>query len=641
MSTAADEHALRRTHSEEGASISDASHTSQRVRLPHHLDPAVSRRGTVPSASVSSRGTPLHSTGAGPTPPIDWDVPLFTDEPRHIAPPPPLPPPPPANEPGQQRAAPPHGFVWMLKALLGFAGPDAKARRDLISVILRLSFGFAQVVVIITLLAYSAHHGSPTMPGKTEWKACEKPLGTWNALWIIRVALNSSLAYWNWRIERNARRMREPQRRGNNRADIDTELATQRYLNGRPHYPPIDGGPPGPRRQPTRPTGLSYEGTARGSGNTASADPVPQSRLHVQVCLLTCFVSLAWFLTAHVLAYTSVHTCRYSAPHLWWLTFGILCVLYALILEVFVLGLLVFILGPVLYLLWNIFLLCLGRHPLQNPHYIKPDIGKLPKSILEQIPLVLYIPTPPDEPAKDPSGLNVPPAAHAYPPATDPNPSASASAAEPGSTAPAKRRRFAFFRAKSTKKPPRSSSQQDGLDKTGRGAKTGKKGAVEVDEEDVPWDEMWEKSEYPFVRLEGNRAVCAICLTDFEEPRRVRGPGASPEKDKNADESESKAVQTGEGKKSEDEGAGSSEGGGAGETEEIQVEEVTEEERDALKLDDAGEGPQPLRLLMCGHAFHQTCVDPWLTDVSGRCPTCQRPVENPAPTKKGKTRRRT
>ena len=96
------------------------------------------------------------------------------------------------------------------------------------------------------------------------------------------------------------------------------------------------------------------------------------------------------------------------------------------------------------------------------------------------------------------------------------------------------------------------------------------------------------------------------------------------------------------------------------------MEEVTEEERDALKLNDAGEGAQPLRLLSCGHVFHvsillslsffrhpssllltglgraaqKTCLDPWLTDVSGRCPICQRPVEVPQPSKKGKRRRR-
>lgn len=65
--------------------------------------------------------------------------------------------------------------------------------------------------------------------------------------------------------------------------------------------------------------------------------------------LLTSFISLAWFLTAHILEYTSVNDCRFSSPHLWWLTFGILCILYVTILEIFLLGLLVFILGPVIY----------------------------------------------------------------------------------------------------------------------------------------------------------------------------------------------------------------------------------------------------------------------------------------------------
>lgn len=36
--------------------------------------------------------------------------------------------------------------------------------------------------------------------------------------------------------------------------------------------------------------------------------------------------------------------------------------------------------------------------------------------------------------------------------------------------------------------------------------------------------------------------------------------------------------------------------------------------------------PEPLRLLLCGHVMHKTCVDQWLTAVSGRCPVCQRAV---------------
>lgn len=327
--------------------------------------------------------------------------------------------------------------------------------------------------------------------------------------------------------------------------------------------------------------------------------------------MCTSFISLAWFVTAHILAYTSVDTCRFSAPHLWWLTFGILCILYVMILEIFLLGLLVFILGPVLYvrnnsrravrngidnyhstqLAWNIILLCFGRHPLQNPHYINPDIGKLPKSIVQQIPLVLYIPPPPGESADDSTPIAIPPAAHQYPP-KDSSPT---TASKP----PPPKRRFAFFRRKRASKN-KSSLTRDAE----KGDATGKPGdGAPEEDEDVPWDEMWEKSDYPFVRLEGNRAVCAICLMDFEEPRRIRGRAAAA-----AGKTHSQSQSLG--------------AAGAG-TQEVQVEEVTEEERDALHLNDAGEGAQPLRLLSCGHAFHvSTCpsvlflVEVFVTDRS-------------------------
>ncbi|POY73579.1 hypothetical protein BMF94_3112 [Rhodotorula taiwanensis] len=46
--------------------------------------------------------------------------------------------------------------------------------------------------------------------------------------------------------------------------------------------------------------------------------------------------------------------------------------------------------------------------------------------------------------------------------------------------------------------------------------------------------------------------------------------------------------------------------------------------------------PELLRLLPCGHALHSPCLDEWLR-VSGRCPLCQKPVEEPA-AKKGRKR---
>lgn len=41
---------------------------------------------------------------------------------------------------------------------------------------------------------------------------------------------------------------------------------------------------------------------------------------------------------------------------------------------------------------------------------------------------------------------------------------------------------------------------------------------------------------------------------------------------------------------------------------------------------DQGPEPEPLRLLECGHVMHRSCVDQWLTTVSGRCPVCQKAV---------------
>ena len=42
----------------------------------------------------------------------------------------------------------------------------------------------------------------------------------------------------------------------------------------------------------------------------------------------------------------------------------------------------------------------------------------------------------------------------------------------------------------------------------------------------------------------------------------------------------------------------------AGEIQEVRVEEMTAGDAERLRLEDAGEGSQPLRLLGCGHVFH-------------------------------------
>jgi len=339
------------------------------------------------------------------------------------------------------------------------------------------------------------------------------------------------------------------------------------------------------------------------NSHTSPASPdtpeaAPHSILYSRLTLLSSLMTMTWFLTAQILVYTSLNTCRHSSPHLWWLTFGILCIMYIMVLEIVVLGVVVFIVAPILFLLWNVILICLGRHPLQHPTAIKPEIGKLTKSVVDRIPLVMYIPPPPDEVAKD--GIRVPEAAHTYPPTTP--------------TLPAQKRRFKWWKRKGNKGKGGDAS----VEKGSMNEKTlqGEGGLTEV----VLWEENWEQGEYPFVRLEGNRAACAICLMDFEEPKRVRGVTAG--------EVNENAGATGEGEAIEQL------------VREVPVERVGETP-EQLKLSDAGDGAQPLRLLACGHVFHKTCLDPWLEKVSGRCPVCQRPVEllEPGQKKAGRQRR--
>jgi hypothetical protein len=217
-------------------------------------------------------------------------------------------------------------------------------------------------------------------------------------------------------------------------------------------------------------------------------------------------------------------------------------------------------------------------------------VDKLPKAIIDAIPLVMYIPPPPDELSGESATL--PENVHAYPPKPPP--------AQP-------KRRFRFLRRK-----PAQDRKTDG---SNQGDSQKKEGG------EIKWEDCWEPGAYPFVRLEGNRAACAICLLDFAEPKRVVGAPLPTDAGGNkAAAVASDAQDT------------------ADITEEVQeifVEQPLEEDRHIrLKLMDAGEGPQPLRLLQCGHVFHvrllvhgdvyfihnvswqKTCLDPWLRDVS-------------------------
>lgn len=470
----------------------------------------------------------------------------------------------------------PHlSLILRVKTFFGF-GPDAsRTRKALVSVVWSLAYGFIQVAAIIAVLAVASVVMSPTEANVRQINACGRPLVAWNCIWIVKVCLSSTLAYWNFVRVRKAERTGRP-------GDTESGDRSRTSNDGGPHR----NDPPSRRRQ-RDPHRRGRNASSGGTPNQEEPSP-PYSYLYARLSLLSSMLTLTWFLTAHILEYTSVNSCRISSPLVWWLTFGILCTMYFLVLEVLVFGFLVFMVLPFIMLFYSIILLCLGRHPLQNPHYIKPEIDKLPKAIVERIPLVIYIPPPPEDDGKA-QPISLPKPVHSYPPKA------------PASRTP--RRRFAFFHRRSNK------SEQ------GTEIRDGKQSTKSEVKDPETWEDNWEQCKYPFVRLEGNRAACAICLMDFEEPKRLSTAAETSTTEKSEEQAAVTLAEDNPPRQREEEV-------------EIPVERITEEERGGLpRLEDAGVGPQPLRLLACGHVFHKTCIDPWLTDVSGRCPVCQRPVE--------------
>ncbi|KAF9028995.1 hypothetical protein BDZ89DRAFT_1065706 [Hymenopellis radicata] len=453
-----------------------------------------------------------------------------------LTPPPPPPPPPPSP---QRRNTPPRSLYARTLAFLGVGRNASAVRRANASLAWNFAWAMAQAIVIIVMLALSSHLQSKTRPGLNEWEACSRPLGVWSCLWLVRICLSCTLYFWRWKRER-----------------------------ARPNATDAESG-----NAASPPNSPSQAGTTQAGNSNSNLPPLPYTNLYKRLTLTSSLFSFSWFLTAHVLVYTSINTCRLSSPHLWWLVFGILCITYLMVLEVVILTVVVFIVAPILFLFWNIFLMCLGRHPLQNPGMIKPEIGKLSKAVVERIPLVMYIPPPPDPSAYPASPIKIPEAIYKYPPKSPTL-----------SNVPPKNRFRWFKKRKAAPSSPKSKDPTEG----------GK--APEKSGEPHTWEEHWEDEGYPFVVLEGNRAACAICLMDFEEPNKA---GGSKQK---AEEETPEAVKV---------------QGTSG--------DVTEEERQK-------------KLLECGHVFHRTCLDPWLTDVSGRCPVCQRAVELPPSGSKTKTR---
>ncbi|KAG6915789.1 hypothetical protein DXG01_009827 [Tephrocybe rancida] len=443
---------------------------------------------------------------------------------------------------------PPRSLYRKVMLNLGFGRGASRERRSLVGLILNLVSGSSQIVIVTVILALSGtRFKSPTDPELSEWEACSRPLGPWACIWVFRAVLATNLNYWGFLRERRSLALRRSDRTDS--TNTNTTRETQRN--------------PQPRHG--------------ANGNTRNTPRAPENNdpvLRDHPSLPHTILYSRWFLTAHILEYTSINTCRHSSPHIWWLTFGILCLMYLMVLEVVILGFVVFVIAPILFLFWNIVLICMGRHPLQTHNTIKPDIGKLPKSIVESIPLVMYIPPPPD----------------ALPQQKAWTPELPSSAPRPKPLQP--KQRFKFIR--------RLTSLHNV--KSGKAPDSGENKDIEKAGEPQTWEEHWEQGEYPFVVLQENRAACAICLLDFAEPKRIWGhvkaaeiaadtavsePGAEPSSVPEFLDAPKKPVQD-----------------IANTAMTAPPEAGNADSENTMKLADAGEGSQPLRLLACGHVFH-------------------------------------
>lgn len=62
-----------------------------------------------------------------------------------------------------------------------------------------------KIIATIVLLAYSSQHASPQYPDVSEWRACNKPLGSWNSLWVAKVGFDCLILWWGHRREGSSR----------------------------------------------------------------------------------------------------------------------------------------------------------------------------------------------------------------------------------------------------------------------------------------------------------------------------------------------------------------------------------------------------------------------------------------------------
>ncbi|KAG8776631.1 hypothetical protein FRC12_000816 [Ceratobasidium sp. 428] len=194
--------------------------------------------------------------------------------------------------------------------------------------------------------------------------------------------------------------------------------------------------------------------------------------------LLLELCDLFWFAVVNVDLYNSRGAC---SPYIWWLTFELVCWGYLVALELVVEALI----GGVKFIRrMHSQYYARARNergnftPETHPQYSNSGTSPMPRELADRIPLAVYIPAIAQNETDSPTQHRLTAAGTRSNPIHPPKPDTR------------KRTRVKLFLF----------SRRE----------------VEDDPE-----AMWQKTEYPFVRLESNQAICAICKVDFEPSRRV------------------------------------------------------------------------------------------------------------------------
>ncbi|KAG9018804.1 hypothetical protein FRB90_009455 [Tulasnella sp. 427] len=499
-----------------------------------------------------------------------------------------------------------------------FFTSEGRHLRHMTGIVSRLIFNIIQIIFITGFLSLSAtKFKSKSNSAVSEYDSCNK-LGLWDALWAARASFGTFVVVWELRryIEkrhRTERRSVEELELGN--IDItdpsDQHLRWGTEVRGPsesipsprppaatvPHLPDPptnqDSESPGITRPPAlvppdpAPTSTSRSAQRRARSRETRQPAVAADATFDRMDTFLTATGLIHFVVNHIWLYTTVHTCRLDAPHVWYLGLGIASLGYLIVLELLLIAFIVFVLGPILLLILNLVMLCLGRPVDRHGNVIvRAEIPKMEQSLIDKIPLVVFIPpteslvgvsqssmgpnTSFDEPTKKLDvGIPVAAAAATKPPATSSN-----------TASPPRRPRLAWLskRKGKTVKPTMWSD-----------AKLVTEG-----------DPRFENSEHPFVVLETNRAMCPICLVEFVEPKRREGVPPAPPRPKTPEPQSSGA---GEASSSSQAGEDAASGEPTASKGPDEIQQVTTEATPEVE-EDAGIPGEPLRLLACGHVFH-------------------------------------